>query len=89
VLHDHPWFGLTIVLRGSYIDINKRRRRCLTAGQWMFRLPWTAHRIELPTPSPCWTLFIVSAPVRDWGFHCPNGWRSWRQYNGMRCQDLE
>jgi hypothetical protein len=39
------------------------------------RMPWSAHRIELPVGSPTWTLFLTGPVVRKWGFHCINGWR--------------
>lgn len=63
-------------------------------GAWRWRWGWTAHRIELRTfklkdlatgqlvertPHPI-TLFFCGPRVREWGFHCPQGWRPWRQY---------
>ena len=36
-------------------------------------------RIELHN-GPCWTLFINGAKLRNWGFHCPKGWRPWQQF---------
>lgn len=29
---------------------------------------------------PAWTLFITGPKIREWGFHCPNGWRHWREF---------
>jgi hypothetical protein len=26
------------------------------------------------------TLFIKGPTIRKWGFHCPNGWRHWKDY---------
>lgn len=82
-LHDHPWVNLSILLEGEYVEhtisaggINKRVRR--KAGEFKFRWPWAAHRIEID--KPCWTLFITGPRVRDWGFHCPNGWRIWTEF---------
>jgi hypothetical protein len=48
------------------------------------------HRIELwkdgatGKPIPCWSLFLTGPVVRDWGFWCPQGWRSSRDYLAMR-----
>lgn len=25
-----------------------------------------------------WTLFLTGPKVREWGFHCPQGWRHWK-----------
>lgn len=31
-------------------------------------------------PRQAVTLFITGPKVRDWGFHCPNGWVHWRDF---------
>ncbi len=53
-------------------------------GQVTARGPRAAHRVELLTryrrPLPVWTLFITGPRVRDWGFHCPSGWRRWQDF---------
>lgn len=33
---------------------------------------------------PAWTLFITGPKVREWGFHCPKGWKHWRDFVGVR-----
>mgnify|MGYP000066528385 CR=1 FL=1 len=47
----------------------------------------SAHRIEL-VAGPVWTLFLTGPFRREWGFHCPQGWRHWRDFtsgaNGER-----
>jgi hypothetical protein len=82
-LHDHPWFNVSILLRGSYVEhsilaggIHRHVPR--KAGAFKFRAPWTAHRIEIA--EPCWTLFLTGPVVREWGFHCEAGWRPWREF---------
>lgn len=83
-LHDHPWFNCSILLEGKYTEhtisdggVHNRKEYC--AGNIKFRGPRYAHRVELNN-GPCWTLFITGPKMRDWGFHCPNGWRSWEQF---------
>lgn len=99
-LHDHPWVNLSILLAGSYTEhtieaggVHVRRRR--RAGDWVARGARAAHRIELHA-GPCWTLFITGPRVRSWGFHCPGGWRHWRDFTnpagggrtiGRGCED--
>jgi hypothetical protein len=82
-LHDHPWFNASILLLGTYVEhtiaaggINHARRR--QAGEVKLRSPWSAHRIEVA--APCFTLFITGPVMRDWGFHCPQGWRFWKDF---------
>lgn len=81
-LHDHPWWNVSVLLHGRYVEhtiaaggINARTER--QAGAVKFRGAASAHRIEL-VDGPCWTLFITGPRIREWGFHCPQGWRHWR-----------
>jgi hypothetical protein len=81
-LHDHPWWNLSILLRGQYdehtiSDGGVSVRTTRMAGELKFRKAKSAHRIEL-THGPCWTLFLTGPRIREWGFHCPQGWRHWR-----------
>lgn len=31
-------------------------------------------------PASCWTIFITGPRIREWGFHCPQGWRHWKEF---------
>lgn len=98
-LHDHPWWSCSIILRGGYREhfpggIVKRR----WPGMMIFRRATQAHRVELldsdyfwsleypqrlPIKKSAWTLFITGRKVREWGFHCPQGWTHWRNFIGV------
>ena len=93
-LHDHPWGSLSIRLsratfREHYaahhdllfampapVDFDMTLSRL--APRVCFRPAKFAHRLELINGAPVWTLFITGSRVREWGFHCPKGWRHWR-----------
>jgi hypothetical protein len=89
-LHDHPWFNLSVLLKGQYIEHTidaggVHRRTVLNAGDLKFRAPWDAHRVECIKeydeggalrPIPCWSLFITGPVQHGWGFHCPGEWTS-------------
>lgn len=85
--HDHPWFNITVVLRGRYLEFVKGKgvfsRR---AGHVVFRLPSTAHRILTchdvgeRKPVETITLFITGPRVRQWGFFCGERWVPWQRY---------
>lgn len=84
-LHDHMYVNLSILLEGTYWEhtiaaggVHHRVR--YSAGAVRFRLPSTAHRIEIAPGTQTWSLFITGPRVREWGFHCPNGWRHWKQF---------
>jgi len=83
-LHDHPWWNISVLLDGKYVEhtiaaggVNVRTER--RAGAMKMRRAKSAHRIEL-VDGPCWTLFITGPRLRSWGFHCPKGWRHWRDF---------
>jgi len=82
-LHDHMYINASLILQGGYVEhtiaaggVHHRvARRC---GDVVFRVPRTAHRLEVQ--GPCWSLFITGPRVREWGFHCPRGWVHWRDF---------
>lgn len=102
-LHDHPWWNVSIVLRGGYWEWTRRpdaeerryivemyrlevldtdiyQRRWRGPGSIVFRRATQAHRLELPAGRTCWSLFITGRKSREWGFHCPKGWKFWRDF---------
>lgn len=93
-LHDHPWANITLVLKGRYREYRKDgSSRVRIRGAFAFRCAATAHRIELLDRellqigglpyqrfAPVVTLFITGPKVREWGFHCPQGWRHWKDF---------
>lgn len=92
-LHDHPWWNLSILLLGQYDEhtiaaggVHHITRR--TAGDIKMRAPKAAHRLALIEKDgqrqPCVTLFITGPSVREWGFHCPAGWRPWKVFVDAR-----
>jgi hypothetical protein len=83
-LHDHPWSNVSILLAGSYIEhtiaaggVHHRTR--IRAGDIVVRRALAAHRLEVDEGA-CWSLFLTGFRLRDWGFHCPNGWVPWRKF---------
>lgn len=86
-LHDHPWANVSYLLAGTYIEHSilaggVQRAVRYGKGQFKFRWPRTAHRIEIDQPT--WSLFITGPVVRTWGFHCPKGWRPWMTFVDQR-----
>lgn len=74
-LHDHPYWSVSIVLRGLYIEeLPGLEFRTRPAFSVIFRKPTTAHRIVHVSRDGAWTLFITGPRVRRWGFHTEGGW---------------
>lgn len=87
-LHDHPWWNLSLLLTNEYVEhtisaggVNVRT--LYNVGDLKFRSAKAAHRVEL-TRGPTWSLFITGPTIREWGFHCPNGCRPWKQFVDQR-----
>jgi hypothetical protein len=72
--HDHPWWFVTLVLRGRYADkspwIDGRQRGgfdYLKAGSIRFRPALHQHTV-VPGKGGAWTLLVTGPPTRAWGF---------------------
>lgn len=93
-LHDHPWWNVSYILDGSYIEVvpmdaedpsGLTVQKYRQAGSLTFRRAKDAHRLDLHTDRsgkyrPVWSLFITGPRFREWGFWCPNGWKHWKKF---------
>lgn len=84
-LHDHPWWNVSLILKGGYYEYTTKEWlgsfvKWRGRGAVVFRRATLAHRLELFRNNPCWSLFITGPRIREWGFHCPKGWRHWREF---------
>lgn len=94
VPHDHPWWSLSWCLRGylfERVGVSPNiKTRFVEIGNVRLRRPSTPHQIIVPDSligkSGVWTLFITGPRIREWGFHCPNGWRVWKDF--VSAEDL-
>lgn len=69
-LHDHPWWSISIPLKGLMAEKTPQGIYILSKWKPKFRKPTYQH--SLIVDKPVWTLFITGPKVRDWGFW-PNG----------------
>lgn len=92
-MHDHPWWFVSLMLAGRYIEhsfgsvrgVDFTHTQTRAIGSIAFRPATHRHRVELlkrPDGSavPCWTLVITGPRVREWGFWCPKGFVHWRDF---------
>ena len=82
-LHDHPWWNVSIIIKGSYRELTREGLRYWPRWSMIFRSATRAHRLIVPDDSAVWTLFITGRKVRTWGFHCPKGWIPWTEFVNM------
>lgn len=68
-LHDHPWWFVTLVLRGRYIDRAEIDGTAvedhLRPGSVRFRPSHHRHAVDT---AGCWTLVLTGRINRRWGF---------------------
>ena len=80
-LHDHPWDFRTIILYGGYWEYTDEGKFWRSPGSYRYAPANTFHRIELDKNIPyCWTLFIPSKNLKEWGFRTSFGWLHHEKY---------
>lgn len=65
--HDHPWWFLTLVVRGGYSDVSPEGCDLLRPGSVRFRKAHHRHTVQ-PFPQGAWTILVTGPPGRKWGF---------------------
>ena len=79
-MHDHPWYSVSLLVKGQYIEQTDAGRKLFKVPRIIFRSATYKHRIELIDNKPTWTIFITGPMIREWGFHCPKGWVHWKSF---------
>jgi hypothetical protein len=83
VLHDHPWWFFSIILKGGYWEhLEDGSRKWRGPGSMRFN-GGSYHWIEIEEPGKTWTLFIRGRTIRDWGFLHEGQWMYWDTYLKM------
>lgn len=87
-LHDHPWKSVSILLWGNLHEVAKHRTQRLWWFLPKYRNAEYAHRIILKSRY-AYTLFFTFKKEREWGFHCPKGWKHWRDFTSEDGQQTD
>lgn len=89
-MHDHPVSFLSLILRGWYKEDRGRFGGVWNQGWQLSKLRrfwnWiSASSHDLHTITDCdpktLTLCFMGPVRRTWGYHTPDGWVGWKQYN--------
>lgn len=83
-LHDHPWDNTSMLIDGGYIEHTPDGAFVREAGSIVTRKATDAHRLEILPGSRAISLFMTGPKLREWGFHCPKGWRLWSDFVDSR-----
>lgn len=83
--HDHPWSFVSIMLRGSYLEMQYNGENGQLSGAKLYRAPFILRRRanwlhKVIINKPCWTLVITSTWKRKWGFFTKRGWVKHNDY---------
>ncbi len=86
-LHDHPGVSIAIVLQGKYVEwFRAEKYKLRTEGEVVLRRAATPHRIQIIESAPrAITVFLRGPKLRDWGFHCADGWRHHSDFHIRGC----
>lgn len=91
-MHDHPWWFLTMCLRGGYVDHSPSGDDHLRPGSIRYRPAEHQHTV-FPDPGGAWTIFVTGPKSRDWGFWVAGRFRKankyFARYGHHPCADAE
>jgi len=85
--HDHPWWFVTIILCGGYLEWWGGSAKLAPVGSWrrpgtvLYRPAGFLHRIEVMKGCKAVTLVVTGPRTRTWGFLTRQGWVPWSRYN--------
>lgn len=80
-LHDHSGDSISFILNHGYMEKLTSGTYYRMPRRFIFRKAETPHRVILDLGSaPVWSLWFRWPPRREWGFHCPKGWRHWKDF---------
>jgi hypothetical protein len=66
--HNHPYWFITLILKGKYLDVTDKGTEELSRGSIRFRKASHTHTVVIPTGSECWSLLLTGPKINKWGF---------------------
>lgn len=88
--HDHPWWFISIILRGWYVEELGGEGRMIhrRAGSIAFRQAAVPHRVSAISHGGVWSLLWTGPDTgREWGFYTKRGWVPWRKFLNLPEED--
>lgn len=77
--HDHPWWFVTFVLRGGYVDVSPAGEDRCAAGRVCYRPALHQHTVRVDAGG-CWTFLITGPEHRFWGFWVKSKFKKANKY---------
>ena len=66
-MHNHPWWFITFVLKGYYIDMSLNGIDMVDTFSFRYRKPNHTHYVQIPSGG-CTTILITGRNKNKWGF---------------------
>lgn len=67
VLHNHPWFNISVILKGGYWEYTTDKNKWRIPGSVIFRKSSVFHNTWV-NKQTCWTMFIKLWVVQEQSF---------------------
>jgi len=82
-LHDHPWDSFSTLLEGALLEVDAKnpKGKLILSGDIRNRSADYAHRLVVVQKG--FSLFCTGPKIREWGFHCPQGFVPWTEFVNM------
>lgn len=88
-LHDHPWWFVSIIIKGGYVEARASNRQP-NEQAWITRKPWSVktmrldecHTITSLLTKHSWSLVLKGPRRRSWGFYVNEEWMPESVYDG-------
>lgn len=78
MLHDHPWYSLSFLLKGEMLETSFKGVRHIPRFIPVFRSAKFAHRLDI-VKGPVYTMFVTGPVIRSWGFYSwDKTWFPWK-----------
>ena len=68
VIHNHPWFNISIILKGGYWEKTEKGVKWYGPGSIIFRSAKKYHSIWIKDGIDAWTLFIHGPLTKKFDF---------------------
>jgi hypothetical protein len=65
--HDHPWWFITVLLKGGYLEESGGKATRRYPGQILYRPAKHLHDVTTPY-GRSWSLILTGRKTHDWGF---------------------
>jgi hypothetical protein len=77
--HDHPWWYISLVMSGFYIDKSPDGKKLRKPGSVKFNSANHKHTVLIPKRG-CWTIILTGPEIREWGFWVGNKFKKRNRY---------